>query len=188
MIPNGKLDSLTVLRAIAGDREALTLVLIALDRPLYSYILKLVLRPETAEDLLQEVLYRISRKLYGLRDPDLIRPWAFRIASRECFRELRRTKHRNEEEMDLDLLPLTSQKDTCRDWEPRLLDWVDALPPASRSVIVLHYLEEMTLEEIAEILEISPGTVKSRLFYGLAKLRKTAAGLQTGLKGRSTND
>jgi DNA-directed RNA polymerase specialized sigma24 family protein len=45
------------------------------------------------------------------------------------------------------------------------------LSPASRAVLILHYLQGMTLNEVADILEVSPGTVKSRLAYGLATLR-----------------
>ena len=52
---------------------------------------------------------------------------------------------------------------------PRL---VAGVSPASRAVIVLHYLHELTLEEVAEILGIGLGTVKSRLAYGLAHLRR----------------
>ena len=62
---------------------------------------------------------------------------------------------------------------------PGHLAWVDELPPGSRAVIVLHYLEEMSLDEVAAVLEISPGTVKSRLAYGLARLRRHTAVTQT---------
>jgi RNA polymerase sigma-70 factor, ECF subfamily len=167
-----KIDVLVVARAIAGDREVLEVILGALQRPLYRYISRLLTDRETAEDALQEVLFRICKKIVWLRDPELLRPWAFRIASRECFRQLRSKKRRGEEILDLDTL------ETCESippqWEPRLFDWVDDLPPASRAVIVLHYLEELSLDAVAAVLEISPGTVKSRLAYGLARLRRHA--------------
>ncbi len=173
-----ELDSLAVVRAVAGDRDALASVLAALQRPLYRYIAKLIMRPEIAEDVLQEVLFRVCKKIRWLRDPELIRPWAFRIASRQCFRQLRSERHRSEEALDLDTLETAVRKDITLEWEPHLLDWIGALPPASRSVIALHYFEEMTLDEVAAVLEISPGTVKSRLAYGLAWLRQRAAGSQ----------
>ncbi|HMD72060.1 MAG TPA: sigma-70 family RNA polymerase sigma factor, partial [Bryobacteraceae bacterium] len=72
-----------------------------------------------------------------------------------------------------------------QEWEPRLLDWIDDLPPASRAVIVLHYLEEMSLDEVAAVLEIPPGTVKSRLAYGLARLRGRAASSQMNAGGET---
>jgi RNA polymerase sigma-70 factor (ECF subfamily) len=179
------LDGLAVARAIAGDREVLDGVLAALDRPLYRYISKLVARREMAEDVLQEVLFRICRKLGWLRDPELLRPWAFRIASRECFRHLRSENRRGEEVLNLDTLETAANEGIPQEWEPRLLDWIDDLPPASRAVIALHYLEEMSLDEVAAVLEIPPGTAKSRLAYGLARLRKRAAGSQMNARGKT---
>ena len=175
-------DGVVVARAIAGDRDVLDDILAALQRPLYRYISRLLTHRETAEDALQEVLFRICRKIVWLRDPELLRPWAFRIASRECFRQLRSEKRRGEEVLDLDALEAGAGESIPQEWEPRLLDWVDELPPASRAVIVLHYLEEMSLHEVAGVLDIVPGTVKSRLAYGLARLRRHAAGTQMNAK------
>jgi RNA polymerase sigma-70 factor (ECF subfamily) len=169
-------DGVVVARAIAGDRDVLDDVLAVLQRPLYRYISRLLTHRETAEDALQEVLFRICKKIIWLRDPELLRPWAFRIASRECFRQLRSEKRRGEEILDVD--SSEAGENIAQEWEPRLLDWVEELPPASRAVIVLHYLEEMTLHEVAAVLEILPGTVKSRLAYGLARLRRHTAGTQ----------
>ena len=176
-------DGVVVARAIAGDREVLDDILAALQLPLYRYISRLLTHRETAEDALQEVLFRICRKIVWLRDPELLRPWAFRIASRECFRQLRSEKRRGEEILDLDSLETDAGASIPHAWEPGLLDWVDDLPPASRAVIVLHYLEEMTLHEVAAVLEILPGTVKSRLAYGLARLRRHMAGKQMNAEG-----
>ena len=178
-------DGVVVARAIAGDRDVLEDILAALQRPLYRYISRLLTQRETAEDALQEVLFRICRKIVWLRDPELLRPWAFRIASRECFRQLRSEKRRGEEILDLDTLETGASESILQEWEPRLLDWVDELPPASRAVIVLHYLEEMTLHEVAAVLDISPGTVKSRLAYGLARLRRHTAGTQMNAGGEN---
>lgn len=177
------MDGLTVARAVAGDREVLEGVLAALQRPLYRFISHLIPRREMAEDVLQEVLFRICKKIGWLRDPELLRPWAFRIASRECFRQVRSERRRSEERLDPDTLETAANASIAQLWEPRLLDWIGHLPPASRAVIVLHYLEEMSLDEVAAVLEISPGTVKSRLAYGLARLRRQAAGAQLNLRG-----
>jgi RNA polymerase sigma-70 factor (ECF subfamily) len=176
-------DGVVVARAIAGDRDVLDEILAALQRPLYRYISRLLTHPETAEDALQEVLFRICRKIVWLRDPELLRAWAFRIASRECFRQLRSEKRRGEEILDVDTLETGAGESIPPEWEPRLLDWVDDLPPASRAVIMLHYLEELSLHEVAAVLEISPGTVKSRLAYGLARLRRHMAGTQMNAGG-----
>jgi hypothetical protein len=77
--------ALWVLRAQCGDREALERLL----RHVYSLLgryLRSVVGERDADDVLQEVLVVIYRKLASLRDPELLRPWAFRIASRAAFR------------------------------------------------------------------------------------------------------
>src|SRR5579859_1244960 len=166
MTAPGNVDGLVVARAIAGDREVLDDILAALQGPLYRYISRLLTHRETAEDALQEVLFRICKKIGRLRDPELLRPWAFRIATRDCFPQLRARKHRGEEILALDTLQTDASESIPQEWEPRLLEWVDGLPPASRAVIVLHYPEEMSLDVVAAVLEILPGAVKSRLAYG----------------------
>lgn len=111
-------DGVIVARAIAGDRDVLDDILAALQRPLYRYISRLLTNRETAEDVLQEVLFRICRKIVWLRDPELLRPWAFRIASRECFRQLRSEKRRGEETLDLDTLKRVLARASRRNGSP----------------------------------------------------------------------
>lgn len=72
-------DGVVVARAIAGDRDVLDGILAALQRPLYRYISRLLTHRETTEDVLQEVLFRICKKIVWLRDPELLRPWHFAL-------------------------------------------------------------------------------------------------------------
>lgn len=158
-----------VLRAQAGDREAFDEILQTIQHPLYRY-LRNVTGVDEAEDLLQETLLQVYRKLHWLRDPELLIPWAFRIASRVAFRRLRRRRRLSESQLDTDLAleaPLVHDPSAVSMIEGRL----SQVSPASRAVLTLHYLEELTLQEIAEILELPTGTVKSRLAYGLRQLR-----------------
>jgi RNA polymerase sigma-70 factor (ECF subfamily) len=164
-----------VLLAQSGARGALNQLLSDLQDGLYGYLVRLVGDKHLAEDILQEVFVLIWRKLFWLRDPEVFRPWAYRIASREAFRQLR--KHRVQARMLGHEAPLA--KLHAREAPPSAQEWEESLPgllallsPASRAVLILHYLQDMTLNEVADILEVSPGTVKSRLAYGLATLRE----------------
>ena len=161
-----------VLRAQCGDREALELLLRCVQLPLRRYLTRLV-GASSADDVLQEVLILISRKLKWLEVPEAFRPWAYRIASREAFRQLRKEKHRSEQIRDDAVLEDVPAAESVVPPEllPGLLN-SEALSPASRAVLALHFQEELPLPEIAAILEIPLGTVKSRLAYGLAALRK----------------
>jgi RNA polymerase sigma-70 factor (ECF subfamily) len=165
-----------VLRAQAGDREALDELLKAVQEPLYRYILRLAGERTLAEDILQEVFIRIYRKLMWLEAPELFRPWAYRIASRETFKRLQREKRWTEQVRDeavLEAIPTeASREEFAPELAEHLPELISRVSPASRAVLILHYLDEMSLGEVADVLGIAPGTVKSRLAYGLESLRR----------------
>src|SRR5258705_8154225 len=97
-----------VLRAQCADREALEALLRAVQPSLRRYLSALAGTTD-ADDLLQDVLVIVVRKLGGLEDPALFRPWIFRVASREAFRHIkkqRRWRERHEEDTQLEAMPM----------------------------------------------------------------------------------
>ena len=127
-----------------------------------------------AEDSLQESLLTISRKLGSLRDPQWFRAWVYRIATRDAIRHSKRARLNPPtiESAELDNLPASeAPEELDADTLAFLAASVSTLPPASQIVIRMHYMEGMSHTEVAEALELSAGTVKSRLSYGLAALR-----------------
>lgn len=169
-------EGFLVLRAQSGDREALDALLASVQEPLYRYALSLVGERRLAEDVLQETFVRVYRKLVYLREPALFRPWAYRIATREAFRHLKRERRWAEQVRDEEALNALPAPPARQEFAPvlseRLRETVAGLSPASRAVVVLYYLHEMSLEETAEVLGLPLGTVKSRLAYGLEALRR----------------
>lgn len=165
---------LCVARAQSGDRAALDRLLRDHQHPLYRHVRTITGDADVAFDVMQSVLLIIARRLGGLRDPRWFRAWAYRIATRESVRAARRRTR------DLSLFDAPAAIDEAAAEagfaDPLLVracaDRLAALPPAAEIVLRLHYLEEMTLVEVAEALEIPVGTVKSRLAYGLARLRE----------------
>jgi RNA polymerase sigma-70 factor (ECF subfamily) len=169
-------ESLWVLRAQAGDVAALDALLRALQTPLYNYVLSLVRDPDLALDVLQDVFVLTIRKLAWLQEPRAFRPWVYRIASREALRRLQRERRLAkgfDSEAALDAVaaarPEEGADEALLERLPALLEQVS---PASRAVLSLHYLQAMTLPEVADVLDLPLGTVKARLAYGLASLRK----------------
>ena len=160
-------EALWVLRAQGGDREALELLLRHLLPSLRRYVAAVV-GPADADDVTQDVLVLIYRKLRWLHDPDLFRAWAFRIASRAGFRHVRK-RRRPMEPLAEDVAATTEPVDA--DGVKHLLTQT-ALSPGVHAVLMLHFQEEMSLEEVAAVLELPLGTVKSRLADGLARLRR----------------
>lgn len=122
-----------------------------------------------AEDLLQDVLFTLCRRLWTLNDVRLFRPWAYRIAIRAAWKAInrRRRERRREYPVDLDSLPVELHPP-----DPDLPALLQNVSPASRVVLVLHYVDGLTLEATAAELGVATGTVKSRLAYGLRQLRE----------------
>ena len=171
-----KQEIFLILRAQTGDARAFDELLESVQEILFRYIYRLVGERGLAEDILQEVFIIIYRKIRWLENPKLFRAWAYRIASREAFKHLKREKRWTEQIRDekvLETIPVESAEEF---YAPELIAEIPRLikevSPASRAVLILHYLDEMSLSEVAEILDVSVGTVKSRLAYGLESLRQ----------------
>jgi len=171
-----KQEIFLILRAQSGDTRAFDELLQSVQTRLFRYIFRLVGERGLAEDVTQEVFLIIYRKLRWLENPQLFRAWAYRIASREAFKRLKRERRWAEQIRDEGILEEISAAETEEIYEPELIEKLPTLisevSPASRAVLILHYLDEMPLSEVAEILDISTGTVKSRLAYGLTSLRE----------------
>ena len=168
-------DILTVLKAQSGDRAAMAELLRALQGPLLHYVGRLVAERELAAEIVQEVLFAVSHKLPALSHARLFRPWAYRIATREAFRRLKREKTHAHAPLEA-VANMAGEFDenaaVDAAWLAALPDHLSAVSPASRAVLMLHYLDGMTLADITEVLDLNLGTVKSRLAYGLKLLRR----------------
>lgn len=171
-MPTSTQEALLVLRAQSGDREALETLLRSI-QPSLRRLVGGIMRTPNADDVLQDALLIVCRKLTSLHTPELFRPWCFRIAARCSFRYLKREKRWLEQPTDpssLDELPAHRVAASTEALQELLS--LQSLSPASRAVLVLHFQEELPLAEIGAILELPVGTVKSRLAYGLSALRK----------------
>src|SRR5262249_49475847 len=125
-----------------------------------------------SDDVVQDVFLTIYRKLEGLEDPALFRPWVFRIANRAGIRHLKKQQRWREQAGDDAALADLSARETPPNEVLDAVVQLDGISRGSRAVLILHFREEMTLPEIAAVLEIPEGTVKSRLAYGLSAVRK----------------
>ena len=171
-MPSTADEARRVLRAQYGDREALEQILQAIQGPLHRYASRIVGATQ-ADDVLQDTLIILVRKLQWLTEPRLFRAWTFRIASRVAFDYLKKERRRPIHDTDDAALEAVAAPLGPAS-EDALADLLasERLSPASRAVLVLHFQEEMPLAEVAAVLELPLGTVKSRLAYGLKALRR----------------
>ena len=144
--------------------------------PLWQYIRRMVDGNELADELLQETWLRILRGIANLREPASLVAWMFGIARRVLmnrFREKYRQSHFIEDstcelpvnDPDTDRIDL---KDEIRD----MLQKLECLPIQQRELLSLYYLENLSVDQLAQVLGIPAGTVKSRLYNARNMLRQ----------------
>lgn len=170
-MPTPETEARLVLLAQCHDRDARERLLRSVLPSLRRY-LRHVMGPEHADDVTQDVLMIVCRKIGWLRQPDMFRPWLFRIASRAAFRYLKKEKRWSDQIRDPEVLEQVAAPQVYSPAAVREALSRPDLSPASRAVLVLHFEEQLTLPEIAAVLELPLGTVKSRLAYGLTTLRR----------------
>ncbi|WP_247741047.1 sigma-70 family RNA polymerase sigma factor [Cohnella sp. LGH] len=160
------LDIQEVMRARQGDREAFTRLMRQLETPMYAVAKQIVQRDEDCADAMQETVFIAYKSMYTLREPAYFRTWIIRILINECRRLL---KQRNKQ------VPLTDLSDKPspspeEDGGLELREAIDSLELPMRLVVVLHYIQDLPIKEVARTLELSEGTVKSRLYRAREKL------------------
>jgi RNA polymerase sigma-70 factor (ECF subfamily) len=170
-------DRATILAAQRGDRDAFKSLYDRYRDQVYNFIFYSIGDELRAEDLLQIVFVKIYRGLPGFRFEASLGTWIYRIALNECLNQQRGrgVQHvpfeallGSDDELDssaaADLQHAESER---REIVHRA---VMELSPKLRAVVALKYLDELSYEEIAAVLQCSPGTVASRLNRALGKL------------------
>ena len=122
--------------------------------------------PDRGEDAAQEALITILRKLRQLREPEALRPWARRIAVREAVRAARRSRERAEQP------PVEAPAPGNPALGVEIRDQLGRMEPEQRAVLVLRDLEGLSEREAAALLDVAPGTVKSRLHRARTRFKK----------------
>ncbi len=160
-------DELVVVRCLLGERAAFGELVERWHRPLWSFVRRMVRNPARSDDLTQEVWLRVVRGLPQLAAPDRFPAWLFTLARRVVYDELRQSYR----QLDTDQLAGAEEAGpgTEIDDFDGLLDRLELesalaeLAPRDREVVALFHLADLPLTDVAEILAVPPGTVKSRL-------------------------
>lgn len=180
MEPDSDLDELRaellVVRCQCRDPEALR-ELVERYGPRLRYYLRKLLGRSDVQDAMQDVWLQTLRRLATLRDPGAFGPWVYRIARGRAVQEIRR--HRPTESLDTE--PIAAGTESIDEASEPAFDPADAtaiheamdeLNTAHREVLVLRFMEQMSYEQMALVLDEPVGTVRSRLHYGKQELRR----------------
>ncbi len=183
-------DEELLTKIAARDAEAFEMLAARYREALRRYLVGIARQPEVAEDLLQETLLRVWTRAEQWEGRGSVKAWLFRAASNLALNDLRNRKRRREQslqsgepEEDGDALfaPMwmldtsTSTPEQCAlrsDTTSRLHRLLNELPDQKRDVLRLVYEEDLELRDVAGLLDIPEGTVKSRLYHARKHLSR----------------
>jgi len=166
-----------VLRCQAGEASGFEDLVRLMQQPLFYYTTKLTGNAETALDVLQDVWMKVFREIRRLKNPSSLRPWLYKIAHGVAVDRVRQniTRERTEEAHIAGLSELDHVSFTNDD-AAAIHEALNELVPNHREVLVLYFLEEFSLGEIAMVVGCSEGTIKSRLHYAKRALKQILSG------------
>ncbi|MEV4177452.1 sigma-70 family RNA polymerase sigma factor [Nonomuraea sp. NPDC049709] len=163
-------DELLVVRAQLGERAAWAELVARWRVPVWTYVRRM-LDAERADDVTQEIWLAVVRGLPRLREPGRFAPWLFTIARRSVTDRLRGEYARADEHAAAGELPIEDPVEAMVD-RAELIAALAGLPVLEREILVLFYLEDLSVGECAQICLVPVGTVKSRLNRARRMLRE----------------
>ncbi len=170
-----------------GDDAAYEQLLALYERPVYNLVYRLLANPADAADVVQEVFLKVFRNIGSFRSQSSLKTWIYRIAVNEAHNHRRWFERKRGQEVGLEeevsegvhfhqVLEDNERSpfDSFANAEAQAMmeEALSSLKPAFRSAVVLRDIEELSYEEIAEILQTNLGTVKSRILRGREALRE----------------
>lgn len=169
-------DERLISKALKGNEKAWVILVKRYEKPIYNYALRMVSNPDDALDLMQETFISVNRSLENYRGEGSFKSWLFRIANFRCIEFYRRRKPTEDideiakQESDPGFSPEHVLSQTQH--SAQMLNLLARLPVEQKIVVELKFYQQFTFEEIAEQLNTSSNTVKSRLYSALAKLKQ----------------
>ncbi|HET9392049.1 MAG TPA: sigma-70 family RNA polymerase sigma factor [Candidatus Rubrimentiphilum sp.] len=176
-------DQTLVTQALAGRGEAFGTLVERYDRAVYHLAYRTLRDSEEARDVAQEAFFKAYRSLRTFRPGAKFSTWIFSIAYHACCDRLNRRKRYSNEELPDRADPGAGpeQQAIAGDEARRLRAAIAQLPEKYRTVITLYHLQGSQYDEIAQVLEIPIGTVKTHLFRAKEQLRRMLNQAATGV-------
>jgi RNA polymerase sigma-70 factor (ECF subfamily) len=185
-----------------GAEDAYEILIQRYQQPVYSLVCRLMNDPGDAPDIVQEVFLKVFRNIGAFRGNSSLKTWIYRIAVNEAYNHRRWFCRHQRQEVALGSEEgsanyVGGMTDSARspfeqaaDHETRALveQALEKLNPKFRAAVVLRDIEDLSYEDIATVLEVSLGTVKSRIMRGREALRKILEGrldLETNVRWSS---
>ncbi len=178
--PERIFDELLVLRCRRADVTAWKELVACYEKRLHYFIRRLVGSERDAWDILQQTWLAAMKGIHRLDEPRTLRTWLYRIARNTAISHLRKSGHEPTSVNPHDLRDIPEDQEDSpeqddsffgTDAAERVHEALAELSVPHREVLTLHFLEDASVEEIAAVTGVPPGTVKSRLYYAKRALR-----------------
>ncbi len=179
-------DSEIISEAQAGDQRAFEILYRKHEPRVYRTALAIMGNRQAAEEVLQDCFLRAYKHLHRLNGDPSVNPWLHRVAVNLCYSRLRRN-YLCQVTVSLESLsnclfpslgPSPEESTQHSETSATIQSGIASLDFKHRSVVVLYYLQEFSLEEVAYILDCPVGTVKSRLHYARKELSQRLTSLR----------
>ncbi|HGY90910.1 MAG TPA: sigma-70 family RNA polymerase sigma factor [Planctomycetes bacterium] len=171
-------DQSLVARAEAGDQEAFAALVHRYADRIYTLVAGMIHDRTAVEDVVQDIFFKVYRKLSAFQGRSSFYTWLYRVSlntATDHLKKKRRDRHRHVEDPTvLDRPDFTGGPDETMDREElrqKTSEAIASLPTKYRDILLLREYQELSYEEIADVLQCSKGTVESRLFRARARLR-----------------
>jgi RNA polymerase sigma-70 factor, ECF subfamily len=169
-------ETLLLARIAKRDRAALAELYSRFQRPLFRYLFHLLEQKELAEDILQEVMLIVWQKAPSFRGTSQVASWIFGIAHHQAFKALRRDIHSHFITLEVAVDHVDEKQNPEADMltqatSEEVIAALACLSPEHREVLELAFFQDFACKEIATIVGVPLGTVKSRLSYARRALK-----------------
>lgn len=165
-------ERLLVMRCQTGDDDAYRELVGRFGPRLRYFLRKLVARADRADDLVQEVWLDVLRQLPRLKDAGAFTTWLYRIAHGKAMLEGRRNGRAPATTTAVEDIADEKEESFSPEDAARIHAALDQLEPIQREVLVLRFLEELSYDEIGQIVGCPLGTVRSRIHYAKSNLKR----------------
>lgn len=163
-------DELLILKCQEGDTKAFELLIKRWNKKLIYFACKFTHDIVVAQDVAQNTWIAIHKGLYKLQDPSKFSTWAFRITYNKTMDALRSTKAKSEVLLE-DNIDIEDAIEPDDSWNT-ISELLKKLPEQHQLILTLFYLEQQSVKDIATVLKLPEGTIKSRIFYARELLKR----------------
>ncbi len=187
-------DAQLIQQTLAGDQSAFSTLVRRYQKSVHALVWRKIGDFHIAEEITQDIFLRVYKKLQTLKNPNRFAGWLYVIAARRCFAWCKKKRipmtsldamsAEELEELAYVQYRVDQQDEDVNEQQREVVKrLLQKLPESERTVVTLHYLGDMTCEDISQFLGVSPNTVKSRLHRARKRLKKAEHIVRENLGG-----